>query len=103
MRRAYNEVSERVDIDRWPCRHNAPSDAAGPAVYGICGPKLEIRMAARHLAVVDRGDTGWTAHVPDLPACSAVGNTGEEVLRLIREAIEVHIEGLRRDGLPVPQ
>jgi predicted RNase H-like HicB family nuclease len=40
--------------------------------------------------------------VPDLPGCVAVGETREEVLRLIRDAIELHIDSLRHDGLPVP-
>jgi len=41
-------------------------------------------------------------HVPDLAGCVAVGETREEVLQLIREAIELHIDGLKEDGLPVP-
>ena len=56
----------------------------------------------RYMVVVERGETSWGAHVPDLPGYVAVGETREEVLRLIRKAIEFHIEGLRRDGLPVP-
>jgi len=56
----------------------------------------------RYMVVVERGQTSWGAHVPDLPGCVAVGETREEVLQLIREAIEFHIDGLRQDGLPVP-
>ncbi len=56
----------------------------------------------RYMVVVERGETSWGAHVPDLPGCMAVGETRQEVLRLVREAIEFHIEGLRQDGLPVP-
>jgi predicted RNase H-like HicB family nuclease len=56
----------------------------------------------RYMVVVERGETSWGAHVPDLPGCVAVGETRDEVLRRIREAIEFHIEGLRQDGLPVP-
>jgi predicted RNase H-like HicB family nuclease len=56
----------------------------------------------RYLVVVERGETSWGAHVPDLPGCVAVGESREEVLRLIRGAIELHIEGLREDGQPVP-
>lgn len=56
----------------------------------------------RYLVVVERGDTSWGAHVPDLPGCVAVGETREEVLTLIREAIDFHIEGLREDGQAVP-
>jgi len=56
----------------------------------------------RYMVVIERGETSWGAHVPDLPGCVAVGETRDEVLRLIREAIEFHIDGLRQDGLPVP-
>ena len=57
----------------------------------------------RYMVVIERGDSSWGAHVPDMPGCVAVGETREEVVRLIREAIALHIEGLRRDGLPVPR
>ncbi len=54
------------------------------------------------MVVIERGETSWGAHVPDVPGCVAVGERREEVLRLIREAIEFHIEDLKQDGLPVP-
>lgn len=56
----------------------------------------------RYMVVIERGETSWGAHVPDLPGCVAVGETREEVLQLIRGAIEFHIDGLKEDGLPVP-
>ena len=56
----------------------------------------------RYMVVVERGERSWGAHVPDLPGCVAVGDTRDEVLQLIREAIDFHIDGLRQDGLPVP-
>ena len=56
----------------------------------------------RYLVVIERGEKSWGAHVPDLPGCIAVGETRDEVLQLIREAIDFHIGGLRQDGLPVP-
>lgn len=56
----------------------------------------------RYMVVIERGETSWGAHVPDLPGCVAVGESREEVRKLIREAIEFHIDGLRQDGLPVP-
>lgn len=52
--------------------------------------------------VIEKGENSYGAHVPDLPGCVAVGETREEVLRLIQEAIEFHIDGLREDGLPIP-
>ena len=57
----------------------------------------------RYMVVVERGETSWGAHVPDLPGCVAVGETREEALRLIREAIEFHIEGMRARGEKVPE
>ena len=56
----------------------------------------------RYMVVIERGETSWGAHVPDLPGCVAVGATREEVLQLIREAIGLHIDDLKEDGLPVP-
>jgi predicted RNase H-like HicB family nuclease len=56
----------------------------------------------RYLVVIEKGPTSWGAHVPDLPGCVAVAETRSEVVTLIREAIEFHIEGLREQGEPVP-
>ena len=56
----------------------------------------------RYLVVVEKGTSSYGAHVPDLPGCIAAGETKEEVLSLIREAIEFHIEGLKQDGQPIP-
>jgi predicted RNase H-like HicB family nuclease len=55
------------------------------------------------MVVVERGDSTWGAHVPDLPGCVAVGETRDEVIGLIREAIALHIDSLKRDGIPVPK
>jgi len=49
----------------------------------------------RYLVVVEKGPTSFGAYVPDLPGCIAVGDTREEVLASIHEAIEFHVEGLR--------
>jgi predicted RNase H-like HicB family nuclease len=57
----------------------------------------------RYMVVIERGETSWGAHVPDLPGCVAVGETRDEVVTLIREAIVLHIESLRTEGLPVPR
>ena len=56
----------------------------------------------RYLVVVEKGPTSFGVHVPDLPGCIAAAETKDEVLALIREAIEFHIEGLKEDGLPIP-
>ena len=57
----------------------------------------------RYTVILERGNSGWGAHVPDLPGCIAAGKDRDEVLTLIREAIELHIEALKREGLPVPE
>ncbi len=56
-----------------------------------------------YLVVIERGPSSFGAYVPDLPGCVAVGASREEVQGLIQEAIEFHIEGMRQDGLPVPE
>ena len=56
----------------------------------------------KYVVVIEKGESSYGAHVPDLPGCIAVGDTKEEVLELIREAIEFHISGLKADGEPVP-
>lgn len=57
----------------------------------------------RYAVVIEEAHSGYGAYVPDLPGCVAVGETVEEVKSLIGEAIEFHIEGLREDGLYVPE
>ena len=56
----------------------------------------------RYMVVIERGEASWGAHVPDLPGCIAVGETRDDALRLVSEAIELHILALEEDGLPVP-
>ena len=57
----------------------------------------------RYAIVVERAANNYSAYVPDLPGCIATGVTMEETEQLIREAIELHLSGLREDGLPIPQ
>lgn len=56
----------------------------------------------KYAVVIEKSGTGFGAYVPDLPGCVAVGKTLSEVEVLIREAIEFHLDGLREDGLSVP-
>jgi predicted RNase H-like HicB family nuclease len=48
-------------------------------------------------------DGGFGAWAPDLPGCVALGDTYEECLREMREAVTFHLDGLREDGLAVPE
>ncbi len=56
-----------------------------------------------YVVIVEQGDSSYGAYVPDLPGCVAVGETRDEAMELIREAIELHIESLRENGEPVPE
>lgn len=56
----------------------------------------------KYTVIYEQGPTSWGAYVPDLPGVITVGDTREEVERLIAEALEFHLEGLREEGLPIP-
>ncbi|RMF16346.1 MAG: type II toxin-antitoxin system HicB family antitoxin [Candidatus Dadabacteria bacterium] len=57
----------------------------------------------RYAIVIEKSQNNYAAYVPDLPGCVATGDSVAEAEQLIREAIEFHIEGLREEGLEVPQ
>jgi predicted RNase H-like HicB family nuclease len=57
----------------------------------------------RYAVVIEKGSNGFGAYVPDLPGCIAAAKTRDEVVKLIQDAMEFHIEGLRQDGEPVPK
>jgi predicted RNase H-like HicB family nuclease len=56
-----------------------------------------------YAVIIDRGEPNYSAYVPDLPGCIATGNTLEDTKRLMREAMVFHLEGLKADGLPIPE
>lgn len=57
----------------------------------------------RYAVVVERAESNYSAYVPDLPGCVAAGKTAEEVESLLHEAIEIHLQGMREDGLEIPE
>lgn len=57
----------------------------------------------KYAVIYEKGKTGYGAYVPDLPGCVAVAKTLEETQKLIREAIELHLQGMREDGEQVPE
>ena len=58
---------------------------------------------SKYLVVIEKADGNYSAYSPDIPGCIATGRTRDEVEKKIRDAISFHIEGLVKDGLPVPQ
>lgn len=57
----------------------------------------------RYLVVIEKAGGGYSAYSPDLPGCIATGSSEEEVVASMREAIAFHLEGLRAEGLPIPE
>ena len=57
----------------------------------------------RYTVIIEQGPASYGAYVPDLPGCIAAGETRDEVERLIREAIDQHLELLRTTGEPIPE
>ncbi len=55
-----------------------------------------------YAVIYEKGPTSWGAYVPDLPGVFSVGDSRDEVERLIQEAIEFHIEGMREQGMALP-
>ena len=57
----------------------------------------------KYVVLFEKTATGYSAHLPDLPGCVATGATLEETRQLISEAVEMHLEGMREDGEPIPE
>jgi len=57
----------------------------------------------RYAVVFEKADNNWAAYVPDLPGCITTGKTLDETKQNIREAVELHLEGMREVGEPIPE
>ncbi len=57
----------------------------------------------KYLIVVEKAGGNYSAYSPDLPECVATGDTREQVLQNMHEAIELHVQGLKQDQLPIPK
>jgi len=57
----------------------------------------------KYAVIIEKSATGYGAYAPDLPGVGVVGETSDEARALIRDAIAFHLEGLREDGLPIPE
>ena len=55
------------------------------------------------MVIFEKATSNYSAYSPDLPGCIATGSTRKEAEENIREAINLHIEGLKEDGLPIPE
>jgi len=57
----------------------------------------------RFLVIIEKAARNYSAYSPDLPGCVATGKTKEQAARNMHKAIEIHLDGLREDGLPIPR
>ena len=57
----------------------------------------------QYAMIVEKGEKNYSAYFPDLPGCIATGTTLEELKQAMREALELHLRGMREDGLPIPE
>jgi len=57
----------------------------------------------RYLIIIEESETGYSAYSPDLPGCVATGSTPEETEQNMREVIEFHIQGLKKEGYEIPE
>jgi predicted RNase H-like HicB family nuclease len=57
----------------------------------------------KYVVIIEKSKSGFGAYAPDLPGVGVVGDSPDEVRQLIREAISLHLEGLREDGEPIPE
>jgi len=57
----------------------------------------------KYIVVIEKAGNGYSAYVPDLPGCVAAAYTREETEKLIREAVELHLDAMREDNDPIPE
>jgi predicted RNase H-like HicB family nuclease len=57
----------------------------------------------RYTIIIEKGDGNYSAYCPDLPGVAAAADTEEETVAMMKQAIEFHLEGLRKERLPIPQ
>jgi predicted RNase H-like HicB family nuclease len=57
----------------------------------------------QYAMIVEKGERNFSAYLPDLPGCIATGQTLEEVRQRMHETVELHLRGMREDGLPIPE
>jgi predicted RNase H-like HicB family nuclease len=53
--------------------------------------------------IIESGERNYSAYLPDLPGCVATGKTIDELRRNMTEAVELHLQGMREDGVPIPK
>jgi predicted RNase H-like HicB family nuclease len=89
----------------WACGATQCSHVAGHHVKmeSRVGREQRARRPMKYLIVIERTGTGFSAYSPDLPGCIATGKTRDEVEREMKGAIALHLDGLKAEGIAIPQ
>jgi predicted RNase H-like HicB family nuclease len=90
------DVIKRLEEDGWRLARQKHS-ARNVEQYPEAG-----RDKMKYLVIYEKSETGWGAYAPDLPGLGLAGKTLDEVKKLIREAMEFHLEGMQQHGDPIP-
>jgi predicted RNase H-like HicB family nuclease len=64
---------------------------------------MEDKKVFKYPVIIEKAEGNYSAYSPDLPGCIATGKTMTETLSRMRSAIQFHIEGLKREGLEIPE
>ncbi len=59
-------------------------------------------MTRRYLVIYESGPNNLSGFAPDVPGCASTGSSIEDIRKNLREALEIHLEGLILDGQPIP-
>lgn len=57
----------------------------------------------RYTIIIERAENNYSAYCPDLPGCIATGSTMDEAVQNMKEAIQLHIEGMKQENIPIPK
>src|SRR5438128_1162545 len=79
-------------------RRNSTEDRTEHSPAGAIGKGV----AVEYVVIIEKGEEGYGAYVPDLPGCVAAADTIDEVRKLIRETIPLHLELMRERGEAIP-
>ena len=100
LRAGLNMRDEDIDFSDIPEIREIPPDA----VRGLDALRRKLRgICLSYTVIIEKAANNYSAHVPDLPKCVATAATREEVERLIRETIELHLRRMREKGEPIPE
>lgn len=82
---------------------NSTVSAGENSILKQAGLKKASDLSMHYAVVIQKAERNHAAYVPDLPGCIATGQTLKEIETQIQEAIQLHLHGMREDGLPIPE